>query len=184
MNIFVLASDPRIAASYHCDQHMNKMILESAQMLSTVAKILHPKHPSLMHLYNAPKSVYKHPCTLWIKESIHNARWVLDLAIFLQHEREKAGAIGTHKSLYICHDAYSIISDAYITDGAAFLSNPFIFCGTDTAKVFYNGSPINLNVPASYQALYKEKYMTSIKNMSWKNRPIPNFMSDVYGKPV
>ena len=30
MNTFVLDTDPKVAASYHADQHLHKMILESA----------------------------------------------------------------------------------------------------------------------------------------------------------
>ena len=35
MNIFYLHSDPKTCASMHCDKHVVKMILETAQMLST-----------------------------------------------------------------------------------------------------------------------------------------------------
>ena len=35
MNIFVLDLDPQKAAEYHCNKHVVKMILESAQMLCT-----------------------------------------------------------------------------------------------------------------------------------------------------
>lgn len=34
MNIFVLDTDPAIAASYHCDQHLHKMIFIFAGPLS------------------------------------------------------------------------------------------------------------------------------------------------------
>ena len=54
MNIFVVDEDPEIAARQLCDKHVVKMILESAQMLCTVAlehgyegapyKKAHPKH--------------------------------------------------------------------------------------------------------------------------------------------
>lgn len=40
MNIFVLNRDPQIAAREHCDQHVRKMILEYAQMLSTAHRLL------------------------------------------------------------------------------------------------------------------------------------------------
>lgn len=43
MNIFYLDEDPRKAASYLCDEHM-KMLLESAQMLSTAVRVLLPNH--------------------------------------------------------------------------------------------------------------------------------------------
>ena len=35
MNIFVLDKDPKIAATYHCDSHVRKLILESVQMMMT-----------------------------------------------------------------------------------------------------------------------------------------------------
>ena len=35
MNIFILDQIPKKAAEYHCDKHVVKMILESAQMKST-----------------------------------------------------------------------------------------------------------------------------------------------------
>ena len=56
MNIFYLDKDPQQAAKYHCDKHVVKMILESAQMLCTVVneisggqvtpyKSTHKNHP-------------------------------------------------------------------------------------------------------------------------------------------
>jgi len=38
MNIFFLDKDPKIAAQMQCDKHVVKMILETAQMLSTAAR--------------------------------------------------------------------------------------------------------------------------------------------------
>ena len=38
MNIFVLDRNPTIAAQMACDKHVVKMILETAQMLCTVAR--------------------------------------------------------------------------------------------------------------------------------------------------
>ena len=40
MNIFVLHKDPTVAAQMLCDKHVPKMIVESAQMLSTVHRML------------------------------------------------------------------------------------------------------------------------------------------------
>jgi hypothetical protein len=39
MNIFVLSKYPRLAAEMHCDKHCVKMILETAQMLSTAHRV-------------------------------------------------------------------------------------------------------------------------------------------------
>ena len=43
MNIFVIDKDPVVAAQEHCDKHVVKMIVESAQMLSTAHRILDGK---------------------------------------------------------------------------------------------------------------------------------------------
>ena len=40
MNLFVLHQEPEIAAQMQCDKHVVKMIIESAQMLSTAHRVL------------------------------------------------------------------------------------------------------------------------------------------------
>ena len=40
MNIFILHEDPVVAAQMLCDRHVPKMIVESAQMLSTAHRLL------------------------------------------------------------------------------------------------------------------------------------------------
>ena len=40
MNIFYVDKDPMIAAQMMCDKHVVKMILESAQLLSTAHRVL------------------------------------------------------------------------------------------------------------------------------------------------
>ena len=37
MNIFILDRDPVLAAQYQCDKHVVKMVLETAQIMSTIA---------------------------------------------------------------------------------------------------------------------------------------------------
>lgn len=87
MNIFVLHKNPALAAKYHCDKHVSKMILESAQMLSTVLD--GPYRPTHAN----------HPCTRWIAESQANAEWVVTLAWHLNDEwRARYGHTVNHKS--------------------------------------------------------------------------------------
>lgn len=79
MNIFALDADPARCARYHCDAHVLKMTLESAQMLCTVC-----------HRYGVP-APYRpahphHPCTLWAGESLSNWRWLRTLALALGRE--------------------------------------------------------------------------------------------------
>ena len=40
MNIFYLHPDPVVCAAHHCDKHVVKMILETAQLLSTAHRVL------------------------------------------------------------------------------------------------------------------------------------------------
>lgn len=40
MNIFYLHSDPKVCAQYHVDKHCVKMILETAQLLSTAHRVI------------------------------------------------------------------------------------------------------------------------------------------------
>ena len=70
MNIFYLDSCPRAAAVQQCDKHVVKMILESAQMLSTAH-----------HEHNSSRAVYKtthknHPSTVWTRESVKHYNWL------------------------------------------------------------------------------------------------------------
>lgn len=82
VNIFVLDRDPRRAARYHCDKHVVKMLLESAQLLSTVLWIVDERLAQRNHerglLYKPTHR--RHPCTLWLSESLANYRWLTRLA--------------------------------------------------------------------------------------------------------
>jgi hypothetical protein len=69
MNIFILSEDPTEAAQLQCDKHVVKMVLETAQLLSTVK-----------HQYGEP-APYKathanHPCTKWAAHSLENFQWL------------------------------------------------------------------------------------------------------------
>ena len=93
MNIFILDNDPVKAAQQQCDKHVPKMIVESAQMLSTAHRMLDgtlEKRTSksgkrMVNYYKLNderrenllyKAVhFNHPCTVWTRESSSNYRW-------------------------------------------------------------------------------------------------------------
>ena len=99
MNIFVLDTDPVTAAQQQCDKHVVKMIVESAQMLSTAHRLLDgnvqvkekyvrgslPARWRKVRVWNLDNptmenTLYlvahaKHPCTLWTMESSCNYEW-------------------------------------------------------------------------------------------------------------
>ena len=74
MNIFVLDLDPVQAGVCQCDKHVVKMILETAQMLSTIAG--GPYKPTHAN----------HPCTKWAGESVENFLWLKEHGLALCHE--------------------------------------------------------------------------------------------------
>lgn len=80
MNIFVLDYNPQVAAEYHCDKHVVKMILESAQILCSV----HHKNGNSDVPYKLTHA--NHPCTIWAGESKQNYLWLTELAEALNDE--------------------------------------------------------------------------------------------------
>lgn len=83
MNIFVLHRNPGRAARMLCDKHVSKMILETAQMLSTVAVSLGYEDPCLYKPVHA-----KHPCTLWAGVNKWNWRWLCHHGLAMSDEFE------------------------------------------------------------------------------------------------
>jgi hypothetical protein len=92
MNIFVLDDNPTYAAQMQCDKHVVKMIVESAQMLSTAHRMLdgiEERRPSKSGKTNVKywrfeddredvlyKAVHMgHPCTVWTMETESNYQW-------------------------------------------------------------------------------------------------------------
>jgi hypothetical protein len=76
LNIFYLDHDPKIAAQMMCDKHVVKMILESAQMLSTAHRVLDgDEYADKVGLY---KMAHKnHPSTKWVRSALANYDWLL-----------------------------------------------------------------------------------------------------------
>jgi hypothetical protein len=95
MNIFVLDKKIDKCAQYHCDQHANKMILESVQLLCTA---LNKKNFSTPY-----KSTHvKHPCVLWVEESYENFEWLIQLALALNVEYKfRFDKTEDHKSISV-----------------------------------------------------------------------------------
>lgn len=80
----MLHLDPKICAQMHVTVHVIKMILESAQMLCSTWHISDPEHKIYEPKY---KIAHKnHPCTIWVRASVGNYKWLCDLAIELCKE--------------------------------------------------------------------------------------------------
>jgi len=143
MNIFVLDTDPLIAAKMHCDKHCVKMILETAQMLSTAH-----------HVYETPEAdkVYKkahlnHPCTKWIRESKANYRWAFDLYFELLTEfRVRRGK--SHKSAELMYDLFKVpedMPDVGLTPFAQAMPDEYKrSCPVEAYRAYYMGEKASI----------------------------------------
>ena len=99
MNIFLLDRDIDTCARYHNDRHVNKMILEGAQMLST-AVIL-----SGVPCEHAYKPTHKnHGSNIWVRESLVNWLMLRELVYSLSAEFDwRFNRPEPHKSVSIVH---------------------------------------------------------------------------------
>jgi hypothetical protein len=85
MNLFILSLIQREVAEYMMDKHVSKILLEAVQMLCSAKRILDPEDEET----NA--QIYKlahknHPVTIWVRKSLANYMWTLDLVEELHKE--------------------------------------------------------------------------------------------------
>jgi len=102
MNIFYLDKDPRLCTRYHCDKHVVKMILESAQLLCTAVNVLAGEQVTPY------KSTHvNHPCSIWIRESYWN--WNYTYKLMLELELEWNHRYQHNKSHKVCKLSLKIL---------------------------------------------------------------------------
>lgn len=104
MQIFFLDIDPKQAAQWHGDKHVNKLITEACQLLSMAYRYLSgekPGHPidhpwckkCLVAIGYSPyamaKSYINHPCTRWVRHCLGNFIWTVYLGLELCQEKEQ-----------------------------------------------------------------------------------------------
>jgi len=102
MNIFYLHQDPKIAAEYHVDKHVVKMIIEYAQLMSTAHRLLdgnmyfdltangHKIKRWKLDDYREPilykASHINHPSAIWVRQDLSHYQWLWNLASELCQE--------------------------------------------------------------------------------------------------
>lgn len=85
MNIFVLHKKPKECVKLYCDQHVRKMILETAQLLSFAHYEAGTKL-KYHRIYKDSKGHHNHPCAKWLYRSQANYRWLVKLGMYLCKE--------------------------------------------------------------------------------------------------
>ena len=154
MNIFFLDYDTQKCAQYHCDKHVVKMVLETAQLLCGV----HHTTPQVTPQVPYKLSHKNHPCAIWTRESLSNYLYLCDLGLELCKEYTfRYGK--THKSQQViewCLDNKPNIVDKNFTTPPKAMPDEY--------KV--------VDVIESYRNYYREAKKSFA---SWKNRQIPDW---------
>lgn len=151
MNIFAVDPDPHVAAKMLCNKHVVKMVLESAQMLSTINRGAYKR----THV--------NHPCTQWARRTRENYQWLADHAVALgaeyQHRYGK-----THKSMRVIMDCYAPTRyNGFYMEGLT----PFEQCMIEDFK--------QADSVMAYQAYYNHKTMHM--DARWSKRERPDFIT-------
>ena len=180
MNIFVLDNDPVKAAQLQCNKHIVKMIVESAQMLSTVHRLLDgevemrpSKSGKRMVKYwklndSREDTIYKavhmnHPCTIWTRECSSNYDWHYKHFIALCNEyKYRYGKVHNSQTKLetVLRDAPNNIKH---TEGIT----PFRLAMGDNPECMF-ADPVK-----SYRAFYQTKQHRF--KMIWTKRDVPEW---------
>ena len=180
MNIFYLHKDPKIAAQMHVDKHCVKMILETAQLLSTAHRVLDGEQvigktklgrnvkrwvlndDRDTKLYSATH--VNHPSAVWVRQSRANYNWLVSL--FEELCKEYTYRYGkTHK----CEPMLSTF-----TYGPRNISvvKPF----TEPTPAM----PDQYKVPGNSVQSYRNYYNGEKQRMfAWKKRDVPGFINKI-----
>lgn len=186
MNIFYIDEDPVQAAQWMVDKHVVKMILESAQLLSTAHRVLdgeisisqrlvpgtleNPKYRKhtrwVLHddrdniMYSATH--INHPSAVWVRQSIENYNWLVDHFFALCAEYTyRYGKV--HKCYAMGFYLQSPPMNLQKVDWT-----PMPSCMADEYKV--NDNPID-----NYKNYYK---IAKSSLHSWKKREAPEWINE------
>jgi hypothetical protein len=156
MNIFILDKDVKKCAQYHCDKHVVKMILETAQLLCGV----HHVTAQVTDQVPYKLSHKNHPCAIWTRESLSNYLFLCELGLALCDEyTHRYGK--RHKSLQVilwCINNRPNIPDKEFTEPAKAMPEEYkVKSVVDSYRNYYRGA--------------KSGFTT------WKNRDIPKWFS-------
>lgn len=176
MNIFVLDTDVKLCAKYHCDKHLVKMITEHNQILGSIAHSLRgvkskkditseyvwknfQKFPRVnQHQEPFPYGIgYKnHPCTKWAASSLSNYNWLCRLTDEMCKE---------YTNRYQKVHVGERICDWYFQNPPPNLPNIQM-------TPFVQAMPEELKIPNDAVSAYRNYYMKhKSKFAKWKNGP-------------
>ena len=131
MNRFIIDHHPAAIAKSLCDQHIVKMPLEEAQMLSTAVR--HHAGDEYADDNNIYKTAYmNHPCTIWARECRENYVYAVVLLEAMSDEyTHRYGKV--HKSSLLL-PAFKSATEYVPANGEGLTAHPQCFSGFDQLK--------------------------------------------------
>jgi hypothetical protein len=158
MNIFILDLDVHKNATYYCDRHISKMILETAQILSSALTLLGVNHNgyACTHVH--------HPCVTWARD-LRN--WV-----YLRSLGRALGEEYTHRYGKV-HKSIGVINGLPIPEEMTVAQprNYVLAMPLQYHQYLLTDDDLVLDPVASYRAYYKSK-QDKFK-MTWTKRRVP-----------
>ena len=152
MNIFFLDKDPVKAAQLQCDKHVVKMVLETAQMVSTAVR-------NQGHDVGYKSAYPKHPMTIWVNKTNDNFAWALEHGLALGEEYAHR-----YNKIHASHFVLLKIEDLNIKGNANYMTTP-PQCMPDKYK------------SKDYIQAYRNYYLGDKKRFAkYTNRKPPKFM--------
>lgn len=146
MNIFVLDRDIDTCVSYHCDKHVVKMVLETAQILCSPFK---PGHAPYKRTH------YNHPCSQWARASLSNYKWLCNFGSALADEYTRRYD-KKHKSRLVIRWCLEHINELSLPD-------------TEMTE-FAQAMPVQYRTKDAVEA-YRNYYMGDKREIAtWKNK--------------
>jgi len=167
MNIFITSFNSKEAASHLDDLRLNKMILETAQLLSSAYR----------HFFGDDELLYKdthfnHPCAIWVKKSIDNYSWLVSYFDDLKKEKIKRDEVIKKKSEIKPHkswrDLFGLFNSQKSDDYKNKISLEFFdFNCTDFKD--------EKDVRIAYQKQMVKKWEDDLRPPKWTGANRPNF---------
>lgn len=172
MNIFLTSLVPAHAAQSLDDLRLNKMILETGQLLSQAYRSLfNEDHPVLYK-----NTHINHPCAIWARANEKNYYWLCVYFNALNLERKKRTKKDhkTYEKLFsiLAHKLFNIV----FKNGDFFID----FCSSIKNFDFNctNKKYLDLPITEQYQIYLCEKWIFDKKIPTWKNSEMPNFANE------
>lgn len=166
MNIFMVDKDPTKCAQALDSLRLNKMILETAQLLSTAYRHLWLADGQAPHADLYKETHTNHPCSVWARKSAHNYRWLVDYFKALHDEW-----------LYRGHTEHTSYRKLYNTFAAP--ANAIMFHTIDTVTFDFDCSNVDEagSLASRYRTCLFNKWINDSRKPNWEKRGMPDWLT-------